>query len=262
MIFMDPDGKDVYILINTGGRPIDYAAVATRKAEIESRISAEGREKQDSVRVVEAFDLGKLHSKVDDVIRESKIKFGKTVELSEWGHGGHDGPIGRDVTSGRDRLADDDGSKKQMQLAEWAKIDFNFDPKHSIAAFYGCNELDFAKKFIAQQPNLQFTAGFDVSSYPSRKAEEHIWHISKSQDARVDSELEAARGANAPWVVYFVGQSSSDRESVWGAGAGRETTLLKVIDRSGGQQKAVPNVDSDLLNRGPWKVTTRENDRP
>jgi dihydropteroate synthase len=127
--------------------------------------------------------------------------FGKTVEFSEWGHGASDGPRGRDLTTGPDSL-----DKKQMTLKGWAKIDFNFDPKHSIAAFYGCKELDFAKRFIDKQPDLQYSAGFDVSSFPSWRADKSDWHWLSHYDSDVDDTLKAAREKHKSPAVYFVGR--------------------------------------------------------
>jgi RHS repeat-associated protein len=275
LLFMDPDGRDVYILLNTGGREIDYAAVSTRKAEIESRIAAEGRGQQDRIYVLEAFDLGQLRSQIENVTAGSiwdewasshaqllswmtgPVGFGKTVELSEWGHGGKDGPIGRDVTSGGDRLGPG-RDRNQLTLDGWTKIDFNFDPKHSIAAFYGCDELDFAKRFIARQPKLQYAAGFGMSSYPSSKATEFYWHVVEVLDEPKDRELKAARDAGRSPAVYFVGQTGKQRAM----GAQGGTTALTIIDQAGAAQTAAPNVDIDLLNRGPFKLLTREQDRP
>jgi RHS repeat-associated protein len=275
MLFMDPDGRDVYILLNTGGREIDYAAVSTRKAEIESRIAAEGRGQRDRVYVLETFDLGRLGSQIESITSGSiwdewasshaqllswaggPQGFGKTVELSEWGHGGKDGPIGRDVTSGGDRLGPG-RDQNQMTLNGWTKIDFNFDPKHSIAAFYGCEELGFAKRFIARQPKLQFAAAFGMSSYPSSKATEFDWHVLEALDQPKDRELKAARDAGRSPAVYFIGQTWTQRaKNPYGG-----TTPLTIIDRAGAEQTAAPNIDIDLLNRGPYKLLTREQDRP
>jgi RHS repeat-associated protein len=275
MLFMDPDGRDAYILLNTGGREIDYAAVSTRKAEIESRIAATGRRGQDRVYVVEAFDLGQLRRQIEGITAGSRWDewasshakllswmagpqgFGKTVELSEWGHGGKDGPIGRDVTSGSDRLGPG-RDEKQLKLDGWNKIDFNFDPKHSIAAFYGCEELEFAKRFIARQPKLQFAAAYGMSSYPSSKGTEFDWHVLAALDEPKDRELRAARNAGRSPPVYFVGQTWTQRAK--GVYAG--TTALTIVDQAGAEQTAAPNADIDLLNRGPYKLLTREPDRP
>jgi hypothetical protein len=245
----------VYILLNTGGREIDYAAVETRKKEIQSRIGLEGRQRKDNIYVLEAFYLDQLQSKIDTTLKDAKARgFGLTVELSEWGHGGEDGPIGKFATSGEGRLSRDDPN--QMKLSAWNAINFNFDPKHSIAVFYGCNELSFAKGFIAGQPNLEFAAGYHVSSYPSTQKDELDWHKLKQLDELMDRKMKEARENGMTWTVYFVGQTTWDRAS------GSDTTYLRIVNRAGEVQKAVPNADIDLLNRGIYQLLTREPDRP
>jgi RHS repeat-associated protein len=255
ILFMDPFGKDVYILLNTSGREIDYAAVATRKAEIESRISLENRQGKDKIIVLEAFDLAQLKSQIDKEIAEAKKQgFGKTVELSEWGHGGTDGPVGKLETSGSDQLGPGN-DRKQMKFDSWVKIDFNFDPKHSIAAFYGCN--DFAKRLVNAIPDLQLAGGYDVSSFPSKKWDDPDWHSSSYMDDVIDKEMKKARDKGTPWKVFFVGQSWYDRNP-----RSTDTTYLKVVDKKDNQRKVPPNADIDLLNRNVYQVLTREKDRP
>jgi hypothetical protein len=119
--------------------------------------------------------------------------------------------------------------------------------------------LNFAKRFLKAQPDLQFAGGFDVSSYPSKQADKPYWNGYEVLDAQVNKEMKQAREQGRPWKVYFVGQSGRDRHPIFGS---TDTTYLKVVDRSGQQQKVVPNADIDLLNRLPWQLFTREKDRP
>jgi RHS repeat-associated protein len=260
LLFMDPDGKDVYILVNVNGREIDYAAIATRKAEIEQIIRREQRWGKDAIYVINAFDLGTLKSQVDADVYEAKQKgYGKTVEFSEWGHGGSDGPRGEFVvTSVDDRLGEGKKENRQLKFSSWANIDFNFDPKHSLAVFYGCKELDFAERFLKAQPSLQFAGGYDESSYPSKKSDTADWHTLAVLDEMVDAKMKYDREHGHPWKVYFVGQSFLNRKSP----VGDSTTSLKIIDRSGHQRKVEPNADVDLINRGWLDRDTREADRP
>jgi RHS repeat-associated protein len=179
--FVDTSGKqDVYILVDTSGRKIDVDAVVTREQEIWSgyydqldrmsepvcRGDAPEQEVCSPPHIIkiQAYDLGKLHQQIDDVVSDAKRKgFGKTVELSVWGHQGReDGPKGRDKTSGPHAV---DGY--QLNSAGWNEIDFNFDPDGSIAVFYGCNNVSFPQRFLAQRSDLRFAASYGVASYPS-----------------------------------------------------------------------------------------------
>ncbi|MFG1809550.1 SpvB/TcaC N-terminal domain-containing protein [Streptomyces sp. NPDC049040] len=271
LMFSDPDGTDVYILANLSGREIDYAAVATRKAEIDAKLSAEGRTDKDHVYVLTAFDLGELEGKVAEKVKDAKEKgYGKTVEFSEWGHGGRDGPRGDKVVAQKVRLSEED--PKQLKFEVWQRIDFNFEPGHSIAAFYGCRELGFAERFLAAQPNLQYVAGFDVRSYPSWQSGTYDWHWNEGYDSTRDASLAQSRLSGRSPFVWFVGQgrlrradnsigvrTEGDKKIIEAVGS---TTNLTVVDRAGNERGQDPNADIDTLNRQPWAPWIREQNRP
>jgi len=178
ILFIDRDGTETYILVDTSGRKIDRDAVATREREIledyQSQFPQENACHLDAaedvcsdppkIYKVQAYDLGKLGDRIAEITAEAKkYGYGKTVELSIWGHQGQEnGPTGRNLTSGPHAV-----EKKQLDFAGWEKIDFNFDPQKSIAVFYGCNSLSFPQHFLTQRSDLRFAAAFGISSYPS-----------------------------------------------------------------------------------------------
>jgi hypothetical protein len=97
-----------------------------------------------------------------------------------------------------------------------------------------------------------------MSSYPSSKGTEFDWHVLAVLDEPKDRELRAARNAGSSPPVYFVGQTWTQRAEGFYGG----TTALTIVDQAGAEQTAAPNADIDLLNRGPYKLLTREPDRP
>ena len=160
---VDPDGRDVHILVDTSGRDIDYAGVATRAYEIENSPSFDPT--KDAVYRLQALDLGALKGQLDTVRADAaKRGLGPTAEFSVWGHAGADGPIGAEPNSGPDPA-----DKNQMTIQGWNKIDFGWRKDASFAAFYGCSAQTFAENFFnAQKSKGLGKAGyFETASYPS-----------------------------------------------------------------------------------------------
>jgi RHS repeat-associated protein len=160
---VDPDGRDVHILIDTNGRDIDYAAIQTRKYEIEHSPGFDVT--RDAVYPVQVLDLGKLKDTVDSVRADAaKRGAGSTVEFSVWGHAGDDGPAAANDNSGSFAV-----DRKQMSIGGWNQIDFGWKTGDSFAAFYGCSAADFALKFLGgqQSKGLSRAGYFETASYPS-----------------------------------------------------------------------------------------------
>jgi RHS repeat-associated protein len=197
------EGK-VYILIDTSGRKIDQDALATREQEILDAYQADldrgasvstGSPETEvcnppHIYKIQAYDLGKLKDQIDGVVAEAKkYGYGKTVEVSIWGHQGKEhGPRGRDPTSGPYAV-----DRTQLDPEGWRQIDFNFDPDQSIAAFYGCNSLAFPERFMNQHSDVRFAAAFGVGSYPS---------YSNTRYVRVD-DYEHVQGH---YAIYYWGR--------------------------------------------------------
>jgi RHS repeat-associated protein len=161
---IDPNGKDVYFIITTNAGGDISDAAATRRKQIETSKSFD--KTKDHIYFIEISDLGQLKDKVEENIKDAeKNGYGLTVELSFFSHGGGDGPVGGKKAS-TDNLKDVTGSpldNKQLSPSGWKKISFNFDPERSLAAFYGCNTLDFAQKFF-EYSNVAFTTGLDAGA--------------------------------------------------------------------------------------------------
>jgi len=160
--FIDPNGKaplDVIILLHSSEYSFQRAAL-TRKQEIES--SSNFNPNKDKVYVLEVSDLGKLESQIDEVVTNATQNgFGKTIELSYFGHGGTDGPVG-DLETSQNSLSDETGSmfdQKQLSIKGWSSINFNFEESNSIANFYGCKTAGFCPDFIAAT-NVLYATGF------------------------------------------------------------------------------------------------------
>ena len=162
---IDPNGRDVYMLFYTISDKRFKSAAETRQREIESM---KGFDKaKDHVYIQEMGDLGTLSDRVTNIVQNATDNgYGKTVETSFWSHTGYDGPRADYATSNGKQL-DDDLGYNQMNPKDWSNINFNFDTKNSIAAFYGCNSYSFAEKFLDYQPNVAFSAGQGGSAGPS-----------------------------------------------------------------------------------------------
>ena len=165
IIFIDPNGMEVYFITYTGGSGDAYDAALTRKNEIEGSKSYDPE--KDHVYFLEVSDLGKLEENINSSLKDAEANgYGKTVEFSVFGHGGTDGPVGNEEAS-QGNLADVTGDRgfsgdqKQVSPSYWKNINFNFDTDNSFACFYSCNGLGFAEKFLAYQPSVKYTSGLD-----------------------------------------------------------------------------------------------------
>ncbi len=194
VLYIDTNGEEAYILINTSGRKIDEATISTRKREIEDMPTF--NKASDFVFVVEAYDLGKLEEKIEEItIRAELFGIGKTSEVSIYGHASTDGPVGKKLTSGKYAK---DG--KQLSIEGWEKIDFNW-ADDSNAYFCGCNTLEFAKNFLYTQKDLKTSAGYDVYSTPSLSFRQF------KTDGDLRRESESVRDKR----LYTVGQTRWER---------------------------------------------------
>ena len=153
----DPPKGNLRFIINLGGASDASDAAKTRYNEIKKSYP------KDKIVMLEVSDLGKLEKLVNQNVSESQREgYGKTVEVSFYGHGGTDGPVGAIATS-QNSLSDITGNPEdrgQLSAEGWKQINWNFDPDRSIAAFYGCDTSDFAHKFL-QYSNVKYSAGID-----------------------------------------------------------------------------------------------------
>lgn len=159
LIAIDPDGKDVIIIIY-GGHDNFKGAAITRALQAAPSLDP----KKDHIYIIQVSDLGKLKAEIDDVVADAmKNGYGKTVEVDFYTHGGKDGPVG-DVKASSGSLSDETGQEpdaNQLSRATWQSIDFNFAKDKSVANFYGCNESDFAQNFLLLQPEVTYTSATD-----------------------------------------------------------------------------------------------------
>jgi RHS repeat-associated protein len=169
----DPDGRKVYFVILTSNDPEHEGAALTRVREIQS--SATFCSDVDQVFYI---DLTKDNRLLKDIVAsnltaEVKKKYGTTTELSTYGHGGADGPVMGTQHTGEDDLSKYGNPLDKGQLTPdgWSKIDFNFDPVNSIAAFYGCKTEEFAMSFVLFT-NVKYAAGLGMSAGVSEDNEE------------------------------------------------------------------------------------------
>lgn len=163
--FIDPDGRDVYMIFYATSDARFQSAAETRQREIENMKGFDP--KKDHVYIQEIGDLGTLGDRVNSMVSDAgKNGYGKTMEAAFWSHAGSDnGPRSDLMTSGD--FATTDGGKNQLKDEGWSSINFNFDKESSIAAFYGCNSAGFAANFLDLQPSVAFTAGQGGSAGPS-----------------------------------------------------------------------------------------------
>ena len=163
--FIDPDGKDVYMIFYATSDARYQSAAETRQREIESMKGFDP--KKDHVYIQEIGDLGTLGDRVNSIVQDAATNgYGMTMEASFWSHAGaQDGPRSDLMTSGPH--ATTDGGKNQLTGEGWSNINFNFDKESSVASFYGCNSASFAEKFLDYQPSVAFTAGQGGGAGPS-----------------------------------------------------------------------------------------------
>jgi len=161
--FVDLDGRDVYLVVYNSEESTFRSGAETRKNEIES--SENFDPSKDVVFLVDGQNLNTFKQKVELLTREAEKRgFGKTVELSFYGHNGDDGPRGEVETNSIDPSLRKYG---QLHLLEWSSVDYNFDPEKSLAAFYGCESDEFAYSFLNNVSDLRASAGTIETSYPS-----------------------------------------------------------------------------------------------
>jgi len=224
LMAIDPDGEKVYYVIYTGGSNDAYEAAITRVNEIQTSESFD--KTKDVVVFATITDLGKL----EDLAKTStkyyeQQGYGKTAEVSFFGHHGTDGPSGSEEAS-KNNLADVTGSRgaegDQLQLSPtgWKNIDFNFDPNGSIAAFYGCMSSEFAEKFLVYQPTVTYTAGITGKaggSYTYQGGFDSRWFNLYGKDVYMVSETDGqvdARYVFGRSSSTLVGQSYQDSEGI------------------------------------------------
>lgn len=214
LAYLDPDGNAVYMVIYARGKASETTfelGAQTRVREIES--SAGFEPAKDKVFLFEVQDLGKLKEMVAERALEARNQnYGKTVEVSFYSHTGQeDGPRALQRTSGGLQAHDLHG-RNQLSLHGWKEIDFNWAEKDTVASFYGCHSLNFAKKFGEIQP-VQFVAGQPSDAYPSQKADRWdspIFGFSDDQD------------------VYWVGGTKGELEgATFGTAASVPLTVMK-----------------------------------
>ena len=130
--FIDPDGRDVYILFYTTDDKMFKASAETRKREI---VGMRGfNSEKDKVIMFGVSDLSEIGDLVNWTIDTYSEQYGQTAEAGVWSHAGWDGPIGATPTSGDYALHD-----YQMSLEGWNSINFNWSSEGANMTFYGCN---------------------------------------------------------------------------------------------------------------------------
>jgi len=224
ILYVDPNGLRVYILVNTSGRDIDVAAIYQREKEIKAFKSYDPQ--KDNVYIIDAYDLGKIEQQIKDKITDAQKKgYGKTVEFSVWGHAGIDGPKGFYPTTGRYAL-----DKKQLTLAGWSRINFNWADE-SYAIFFGCHAYPFAKSFLEQQmqKGLTHSGGYNVSSYPSLSPRAY-------KVPSPASDIDRLAKAGTP--IWHVGQTTGER--FWESS---DITWLRLVGKGGTVWKVPPDLD-------------------
>lgn len=170
--YIDPDGRDVYMLFYTTDDKMFKASAETRKREIESGKSFNSE--RDKVIMFGVSDLGQIGDLANWAVNTYSEQYGKTAEAGMWSHAGWDGPIGTTKTSDSPLY---EGSR-QMSLDGWGSIDFNWKSEGSNMGFYGCNTGNdtyggqfvgsFARN-VSELDNFNGTSvwGQQTSSYPS-----------------------------------------------------------------------------------------------
>ncbi len=184
---------------------------------------------------------------VDQWTKEAGEKgYGKTAELSFYSHTGvEDGPRALHRTS--DGLeAHSRHGQNQLKVSAWAAINFNWAEEGSLAAFYGCDSLNFAKKFAGIQP-VEFVAGYEkgVKAFPSQQ-----------KDARDVPLLGFTRGQN----VYWVGGTGGNG---WAYVTSVEATPITKLRRTPAGLVPVAGDVKSIGQRSPQRTTPESlRDRP
>ncbi len=175
MIYYDPDGEKVFMIFYSSNKKDDAFKLGAQTRMKEIMNSPEFDISNDTIFISEFDHLGEIGEKVREFVNEAEMhNYGKTVEVDFFSHSGLDGPIGRlPVEPSSVRLGQSLSDRAQLKMSEWENINFNWD-SNSVAVFYGCQSLNFAKDFLEIQPNLQYVAGYEksVKAYPSLQKQE------------------------------------------------------------------------------------------
>jgi RHS repeat-associated protein len=177
VLYLDPDGKDIYLYYATKGNSKEDDAMFWQSALTKAQdfLSSDKYTGNDIFRIARVDDLASIETDAESFISKNSEKFGKTKEFGVWSHAGFDGPVGTAETS-RNKLSMVDS--KQMSLKGWGSIDFNW-AKDARAYFYGCNTgVDPSGDKQAFNTSISLLGNFkDVSvygqtsySYPSQYA--------------------------------------------------------------------------------------------
>ena len=163
---IDPDGRDIYILFYTTGsdnasNEMFRASALTRQVDIERSKGFDPT--KDKVVVLGLQDMASIKNQVNNVVKQFSPKYGQTQEFSIWSHAGTNGPVGS-VTTSQDNLSNETGfpgDNKQMTIAGWGKIDFNWknNGTGTNANFFGCKTGKNGTGII------DLGAGFGVEKY-------------------------------------------------------------------------------------------------
>ncbi|RZJ72575.1 DUF6443 domain-containing protein [Flavobacterium sp.] len=136
ILYIDPDGKDIYLYYTTEGNSkkddtMFWQAALTRARDF---INSGETDSNDIFRITRVKDLASIKTDAESFIAKNSEKYGKTKEFGVWSHAGTDGPVGTAETS---KNALSLMENRQMSLEGWADIKFNW-AENARAFFYGC----------------------------------------------------------------------------------------------------------------------------
>jgi RHS repeat-associated protein len=135
MVFIDPNGEDVYLFYGLGNNHHDgkadknademfWKAALTRGLDM----LANGEIGDGDIAIFKQIDsMNDIKETVEGDIADNKEKYGKTAEFGLWSHGGDNGPFRSNAK----------GPEDQLSVADWGKINFNWS-SNAKAGFYGC----------------------------------------------------------------------------------------------------------------------------
>lgn len=193
--YVDPDGLEIYWVINTSGRDIDNRAARTRVDQIVK--SPAFNPKEDVVLSLYVPDLGKLESVVESYVALLAQKYGYTREVFVVGHGAPgDGPIGAERTSGPNAVSDN-----QLNEDGWRAVNFNTVPD-GTAQFHsvGCRVFPWLQEtFVKQQLEFGWATGAAGWTYPSTSPNSRDW-TDVARDAPVFYVGTTARSNTGRWL--------------------------------------------------------------
>ena len=134
VLYIDPDGKDIYLYYATEGNSKEEDALFWQAAltKMNDFLKSDDNDGNDIFRIARVKDLASIETDAESFISKNSEKYGKTKEFAIWSHAAYDGPVGTVETS-KNSLFD----ITQMSLKGWGSIDFNW-AKDAKAYFYGC----------------------------------------------------------------------------------------------------------------------------